>query len=82
VESVSVSVESVFTTLMTIFVLLATSGISAELFRYRGAARDGGTLEYVFDSDDKSDPSDLENKRIYAGAWKAPVPAECYERSS
>jgi hypothetical protein len=34
--------------------LLATSGMSAELFRYRGAAREGGTLEYVFESDEQA----------------------------
>jgi hypothetical protein len=33
-----------------IIFLLAASGLSAELFRYRGAAREGGTLEYVFDA--------------------------------
>jgi hypothetical protein len=30
---------------------LAIPAISVELFRYRGAARDGGTLEYVFETD-------------------------------
>jgi hypothetical protein len=25
--------------------------MSVELFRYRGAAKDGGTLEYVFEAD-------------------------------
>ena len=34
--------------------LLALPAVSVELFRYRGAARDGGTLEYVFDSDAQS----------------------------
>ena len=34
--------------------LLALPAVSVELFRYRGAARDGGTLEYVFDSDARS----------------------------
>jgi hypothetical protein len=28
--------------------MLATPALSVELFRYRGAAKDGGTLEYVF----------------------------------
>jgi hypothetical protein len=31
--------------------LLAVPAMSVELFRYRGAAKDGGTLEYVFEAD-------------------------------
>ena len=34
-----------------ITLLLAVPAISVELFRYRGAAKDGGTLEYVFEAD-------------------------------
>jgi hypothetical protein len=45
-----------FPTLITILILLAASAKSSELFRYRGAARDGGTLEYVFDSDEVDVP--------------------------
>jgi hypothetical protein len=30
--------------------------MSVELFRYRGAARDGGTLEYVFETDELNVP--------------------------
>jgi hypothetical protein len=29
--------------------LLTIPAMSVELFRYRGAAKDGGTLEYVFE---------------------------------
>jgi hypothetical protein len=38
--------------LATIFVsvFLAVPAWSVELFRYRGAAKDGGTLEYVFEA--------------------------------
>jgi hypothetical protein len=42
-----------------ITLLLATPAMSAELFRYRGAARDGGTLEDVFESDEKNDPKSV-----------------------
>jgi hypothetical protein len=35
-------------TTILIPLLLAAPAMSAELFRYRGAAKDGGTLEYVF----------------------------------
>ncbi len=34
-------------TILAAFVVLATPAFSIELFRYRGAAKDGGTLEYV-----------------------------------
>jgi hypothetical protein len=34
--------------------LLAAPTVSVELFRYRGAARDGGTLEYVFETDESN----------------------------
>jgi hypothetical protein len=30
--------------------LLSVPAMSVELFRYRGAAKDGGTLEYVFEA--------------------------------
>jgi hypothetical protein len=32
-----------------ITLLLTIPAMSVELFRYRGAAKDGGTLEYVFE---------------------------------
>jgi hypothetical protein len=31
--------------------LLATPAFAVELFRYRGAAKDGATLEYIFETD-------------------------------
>jgi hypothetical protein len=31
--------------------------MSVELFRYRGAAKDGGTLEYVFDAGEQNSPN-------------------------
>jgi hypothetical protein len=40
---------------MTILFLVATPALSVELFRYRGAARDGGTLEYIFESEEQDD---------------------------
>jgi len=45
-----------FPTIVTILFMLAASAMSAELFRYRGAARDGGTLQYVFESDEQDVP--------------------------
>jgi hypothetical protein len=37
-----------------ITLLLAASGISAELFRYRSAAQDGAILEYIFESEEQA----------------------------
>jgi hypothetical protein len=51
-----------FPTLMTILILLTAPAMSAELFRYRGAARDGGTLEYFFESDEQDVPKVTKEK--------------------
>jgi hypothetical protein len=40
-----------------ITVLLSVPAMSAELFRYRGAAKDGGTLEYVFGAGEQDSPN-------------------------
>jgi hypothetical protein len=37
--------------------MLATSAFAVELFRYRGAANDGGTLEYVFEAGQQNSPN-------------------------
>jgi hypothetical protein len=50
--------------LLLILFLLATSAMSGELFRYRGAARDGGTLEYVFESDERDVPKTATKERV------------------
>jgi hypothetical protein len=44
-------------TILAAFVLVATSAFSLELFRYRGAAKDGGTLEYVFEAGEQNAPN-------------------------
>jgi hypothetical protein len=49
---------------MTILILLAASAMSAELFRYRGAARDGGTLEYIFESEERDAPKTATKERV------------------
>jgi hypothetical protein len=36
--------------ILAVFLSLAIPAFAVELFRYRGAARDGGTLEYVFEA--------------------------------
>jgi hypothetical protein len=40
-----------------ITVLLSVPAMSVELFRYRGAAKDGGTLEYVFEAGEQNSPN-------------------------
>ena len=37
--------------------MLATQAFAVELFRYRGAARDGGTLEYIFEAGQQNSPN-------------------------
>jgi hypothetical protein len=37
-----------------ISLLLTVPAMPVELFRYRGSARDGGTLEYIFETDDQA----------------------------
>src|ERR1700761_2243152 len=49
---------------MTILILLSASAMSAELFRYRGAARDGGTLEYIFESEEQDAPQTATKERV------------------
>jgi hypothetical protein len=39
-----------------ITLLLTLPALSVELFRYRGAAKDGGTLEYVFEAGEQNSP--------------------------
>jgi hypothetical protein len=48
---------SVRLSIFAVFVMLATPAFAVELFRYRGAAKDGGTLEYVFETDRQDVPA-------------------------
>src|SRR6476646_7147259 len=47
--------------LLTLF--LAVPAMSVELFRYRGAAMDGGTLEYIFESDEQDVPKTVNKEK-------------------
>ena len=49
------------TELVTILLLLPA--LSVELFRYRGAAKDGGTLEYAFEAGENSPDAVTSGKR-------------------
>jgi hypothetical protein len=42
---------------LLVTLLLSVPALSVELFRYRGAAKDGGTLEYVFDAGEQDSPN-------------------------
>jgi hypothetical protein len=43
--------------------LLAVPAMSVELFRYRGAAMDGGTLEYIFETDEQDVPKTVSKEK-------------------
>jgi hypothetical protein len=47
-----------------ITLLLAVPAMSVELFRYRGAAKDGGTLEYVFEAGEQNSPNAVTKEKV------------------
>jgi hypothetical protein len=47
-----------------ITLLLAVTAMSVELFRYRGAAKDGGTLEYVFEAGEQNSPNAITKEKV------------------
>jgi hypothetical protein len=52
-------VEAAMRYLSTFLIVLSMilPAMSVELFRYRGAAKDGGTLEYIFEAGDQNSPN-------------------------
>ena len=50
--------------LVAVIVVLATPAFAVELFRYRGAARDGGTLEYVFETNEEDLPQTIAKEKV------------------
>jgi hypothetical protein len=50
------------TILITLF--LTVPAMSVELFRYRGAAKDGGTLEYVFEAGEQNSPNAITKEKV------------------
>jgi hypothetical protein len=50
-------------TTILITLLLAVPAMSVELFRYRGAAKDGGTLEYVFEAGEQNSPNAITKEK-------------------
>jgi hypothetical protein len=47
-----------------ITLLLATPAFAVELFRYRGAAKDGGTLEYLFEAGEQNSPNAVTKEKV------------------
>jgi len=47
-----------------ITLMLAVPAMSVELFRYRGAAKDGGTLEYVFEAGEQNSPNAVTKEKV------------------
>ena len=43
--------------------MLTVPAMSVELFRYRGAATDGGTLEYVFEAGEQNSPNAITKEK-------------------
>jgi hypothetical protein len=52
-----------FPTLLTILFLLSTPALAVELFRYRGAAKDCSTLEYVFEGGEQNSPKAVSKEK-------------------
>jgi hypothetical protein len=44
--------------------MLASPALSVELYRYRGAAMDGGTLEFVFETDQQDVPKTATKEKV------------------
>jgi hypothetical protein len=49
-------------------ILLLFPALSVELFRYRGAAKDGGTLEYVFEAGEQNSPDAVTKEKAAENA--------------
>src|SRR6266446_1674271 len=50
-------------TMLRLTTILITLLLSVELFRYRGAAMDGGTLEYIFETDEQDVPKTVSKEK-------------------
>jgi hypothetical protein len=49
---------------LAVILISATPAFSIELFRYRGAAKDGGTLEYVFEAGEQNSPNAITKEKV------------------
>ena len=50
--------------LIAVIVISATPAFAIELFRYRGAAKEGGTLEYVFEAGGQNSPNAITKDKV------------------
>ena len=57
-------------TAILITLLLAVPAMFVELFRYRGATKDGGTLQYVFETDEQDVPKTMSQSVIRIPAFR------------
>jgi hypothetical protein len=57
-------VNTVRLSILAVVLMLASPAFAVELFRYCGAAKDGGTLEYVFESDQTDVPKTTTKEKI------------------
>ena len=62
------------------FFILAGSATAAELFRYRGAAGDGGTLEYIFETDQRDVPATVTKDKVAEIAAEFMTTLSCSNR--
>ena len=58
-------VKAVPLSIRAFVVMLATPAFAVELFRYRGAAKDGGTLEYVFEAGEQNSPNAVTKEKAF-----------------
>src|ERR1700755_1297406 len=59
--SATLPMRSLLTLLITLFLTIPV--FSVELFRYRGAAKDGGTIEYIFESEELELPKTITDEK-------------------
>jgi hypothetical protein len=57
-------VNPVRLSILAVVLMLASPAFAVELFRYRGPAKDGGTLEYVFETDRESVPATVPKEKV------------------
>src|ERR1700686_2258583 len=50
--------------ILAVIVMMATPAFAVELFRSRGAAKEGGTLEYVFEAGGQNSPNAITKKKV------------------
>ena len=51
-------------TILSAILLLALPAFAVELFRYQGAAKDGGTLEYIFEDGEQNSPNAVTKEKV------------------